>query len=569
MIKLYANAFLEYWTQVDNGKIIACNKIKKLAKKLLYNYYNPRKWHYDDTYARKHIDFIEHFCTLDNGKGKAIPIQLTVEQKAWLSTIYGFIDDDGIRQYNEVFLMMGRKNGKTELISCLEIDLAVNDAEPTPQIVNCATNKEQANLGFTKAYNMIQRSKALSKAFRKKAGSHLFIPMNFGTIKALASNVNSLDGLDCHGAVLDEMGAYKSRGVYDLIRQSTGARKQPLIITITTNGFIRHNIFDAQYDYASKIIDSISDNERFLPLLYELDSEDEWDKEECWIKANPLLGKVKGYDYLREQVQKAKDDPSYYPTVLVKEFNLPQTGESSYLTYEELFNDEVITIEQLVKEGCKYYTFGFDAAESTDLNAFCVLMKRPKDNKYYAFPMFWIPEEVILNQQRTGNKERDNVPYELWIKQGYMRTFEGTKVNKRVFLDYIKELRQNYGIMPQFGGYDPWHVDDTLKQDTINYVGKGRFNEVRQGTRTLSQPMKDLKEEFRANNIVYNNNPVMQWCLYNCNIKTDINGNIQPIKSSDRTQRIDGVIALLCAYIVMENNINNYLNLNKSKPQES
>ena len=171
-----------------------------------------------------------------------------------------------------------------------------------------------AALGFTACYKMVQQSPLLSKHIKKRA-SDLYFKQNFGFIKALASNTNSLDGLDVHGGVIDELAAIKNRDIYDLVKQAMGARRQPLLFCITTNGFIRNGIFDAQYDYAAGILEGKIQNNRFIPFIYELDDREEWDKEECWEKANPGLGPIKSYDYLRQMVQKAKDDPTFKPTV--------------------------------------------------------------------------------------------------------------------------------------------------------------------------------------------------------------------------------------------------------------
>lgn len=217
-----------------------------------------------------------------------------------------------------MLIVEGRKNGKTTETAAIETDMLVNDGEGAPQIYNIATMLDQAKLGFNACHKMVQQSPLLAKHIKKRA-SDLYFCHNFGFIKALASNTNSLDGLDVHCAVIDELAAIKNRDIYDLIKQAMGARTQPLLFCITTNGFIREGIFDKQYEYAAGVLRGEIKNDRFLPFIYELDDLDEWDKEECWIKANPGLGTIKSVEYLREMVQKAKDDPSFKPTVMVKD----------------------------------------------------------------------------------------------------------------------------------------------------------------------------------------------------------------------------------------------------------
>ena len=168
--------------------------------------------------------------------------------------------------------------------------------------------------------------------------------------------------------------------------------------------------------------------------------------------------------------------------------------------------------------------------------------------------MYWLPEAVIEKWEGEGKRQgRDNVPYKLWIEQGLMRTCPGTRVDKKVFLEWFLELQENEDIYMQYIGYDPWHIDDSLLRDFKNVFGERAMIPIRQGVYTLSQPMKELKAELSEKLICYDNNPIDKWCLANLNIKTDINGNIQPVKGMDGRQRIDGAMALLDAYIVYLN----------------
>ena len=545
-----------YFGSILDGRIVACDKMKRIADILLNQYASPQEFHFDYDIAKKHTDFIERFCKQPTGKIGS-PLQLQLFQKARLQAIFGFVDDNNIRQYNECLIIEGRKNGKTTETAAVEIDMLVNDCEGSPQIYNIATQREQAMLGFNAAHKMIKQSPMLSKHVKKRA-SDLYFPLNFGFIKALASNTNSLDGLDVHCATIDELAAIKNRDLYDLVKQAMGARQQPLLFTITTNGFVRGGIFDSQYEYAKNILEGKAENKRFLPFIYELDSIDEWDKEDCWEKANPGLDTIKSRDYLRQMVQKAKDDLSFKPTVLVKDFNMKQTAESAWLRYEELNNEETFDMSKF-----GYCIGGFDAADSVDLNAAVAIFQRPDDENVYVKSMFWIPQSVIDELDRTGNrKERDNAPYKLWIEQGYMRTCEGNRCDKRIFLEWFRELRDQYNIYTSFIGYDPWHVSDDLIREFQAEFGRNAMIPVRQGTITLSDPMKNLAADFKAKRIIYDNNPILKWCLINTEVKTDINGNIQPVKGLDARKRIDGVAALIDAYKVLQDKRDQYVNLN-------
>ncbi len=547
--------FEQYFTGIYDGKIIACEKMKKISEILLNRLVSPDEFHFDYEIANKHINFIEKFCKLPSGR-IGTPFKLELFQKARLQALFGFVDDNNLRQYNECLIIEGRKNGKTSECAGVEIDMLVNDNEGSPQIYNVATMLDQAKLGFNAAYKMIQQSPLLKKHIKKRAAD-LYFAHNLGFIKALASNTSSLDGLDVHCAIIDELAAIKNRDLYDLIKQAMGARQQPLLFTISTNGFIREGIFDKQYEYAKKILYGEEINKRFLPFIYELDSLDEWDKEECWIKANPGLDTIKSRDYLRQMVEKAKADSSFKPTVMVKDFNMKQNSEDAWLSWEELDNEELIPDYSF-----RYFIGGFDAADNIDLNAAKAICKKPGEDKLYIKSMYWIPQSVIDEQETKGDrKERDSVPYTEWINRGLMRTCPGNKVNKRVILDWFIELRDVYDIYPYKIGYDPWHVSDELKEAFEQEFGKNVLIPVRQGIITCSDPMKNLKAEFQQRNIIYNNNPIDKWCFYNSAIKTDINGNIQLVKKSDRTQRIDGMAALIDAYVIYYNNSDEFESL--------
>ncbi len=549
--------FEKYFGDILDGRIKACEKIKIISNKLMEQYLKPGEYHFDCETAERHIEFIERFCYVPAG---AIGTRIKLEpfQKARLQAAFGFVDDNGLRQYNEVLIIEGRKNGKTTECAAVELDLLVNDREGAPEIYNVATKLDQAKKGYNAACNMRLQSPLLKRHVKKRAAD-LYFPGNMGYIKALGSNVNTLDSLDAHAVIIDELGAIKNRDLYDLMKQSMGARSQPLLFCITTNGFVRENIFDAQYKYAEKLLYGklAEENKRFLPFIYELDSIGEWEDEECWIKANPGIGTIKSWDYLRQMVSKAKDDPSFKPTVLVKDFNMKQTSEAAWLTFEALDNEE-----RLPEYAFRYGIGGFDAADKVDLNAAKCLCMKPDDPHIYVKSMYWIPERVLEEEERKGNRrERDSVPYSLWVSQGYLRTCPGAKCDKKIFIEWFRELRDREDIYMLYIGYDPWHIDDSTLREFEGEFGKTAMVPVRQGVATLSAPMKDLASDLKEKLIVYDNNPIDKWCLANTQVKTDINGNIQPVKGVDARNRIDGTIALINGYVVLQDKEDEYLSL--------
>lgn len=532
--------FEQYFGAIVDKKIPACDKMRRISEMLLERYLAPDEYHFDHKIARRHTDFIETFCKLPSGN-VGQPLQLELFQKARLQALFGFVDDNDCRQYNECLIIEGRKNGKTTETAAVELDLLVNDKEGAPQIYNIATMLDQAKLGFNAAVKMVKQSPILAKNIRKRAAD-LYFAQNFGFIRALASNSNSLDGLDVHAAVIDELAAIKNRDLYDLIKQAMGARRQPLLFCITTNGFIRDSIFDAQYEYATHVLDGSVKNKKFLPFIYELDSPEEWDREDCWIKANPGLGTVKSKEYLREMVQKAKDDASFKPTVLVKDFNMPQTSSVAWLAFEDLINETVAEDDYLDHS---YAIGGCDLSATTDLTCATLLLRKPGDENVYVLQHYFLPQSRIDQIEKLQSKE---APYKLWAEQGWLTICEGAQVNYSQVTEWFAGMVEKRDIRPLWICYDR-ALSGYWVPEMENYGFD--MEKTAQGPFTWSQPMKEMGAAFAEHKVVYQNNPILRWCLANTGVKAlnkDGIETIQPVKIQ-QTRRIDGMVSLLNAWV--------------------
>ena len=555
-------AIREYFGGVLDGTITACAKMQQVAAIVLRDLDNDDPlypYHYREEYAQKHVSFIERFCRLPSGK-LGQPFELELFQRAILSVVFGFVDVEGKRQYREVLWIMGRKNGKTALASAIELDLLINDDEGAPEVYNVATAHDQAAKGFNNAWRMVLTSPALGRHVRKRV-SDLYCDLNMGSIKALSANTNHLDGLDISGAIVDELAAMKNRDLYDLTIQGTSARRQPLVLEITTNGFVRNGIFDAQYEYATKWLDGQATGEkaeRFIAFIFELDERDEWQEEPAWIKANPGLGTIKSLEGLRQNVSKAKDDPTFLPTLLVKDFNLIENQSQAWLTWAEIHNDDTFDPSD---GSFSYAVLGVDASDTTDLTAACLLMMRPNDERIYAMHMAWIPLRSLEQAETEGRRGgRDGVPYDAWIARGLLRTSPTPIIDKRLVLDWVDEVREKCGIYAVACGYDPWHMRDVPTVEAYEgYFGADNFKKVIQGAQTLSMPMKELRALYKENRVVDNSNPIAEWCRSNVAVRSDANGNIAPDKKNqDPRNRIDAWAAECDAFIAMKNIADDY-----------
>ena len=541
------NYILTYYNLIKSGKIEASIKIKKQYEKIVYDLEHPGKYHFDIEKATRPITFIEKFCKHSKGQWAGKPVILDLWQKAIIQTVFGFVDDKGFRKYREVFIVVARKNGKSTLLSAIGLYMLFADHEGGAQVCCVASKKDQAKIVFEEAKNMVSQSSLLRKHIQKRK-SDLYVGLTFSTFEPLASDSNTLDGLNMHCGILDEVHAWKDRNIYDVSKQSMGARQQPLLFTISTAGFVRENIYDSLYEMSDDILNDLKVDERFVCFIYELDSRKEWTVQKNWIKANPGLESIKSMEYLKEQVKRAKNDKNYLPTLLTKDFNIRETGVGSWLTFEAIDNKNTFDLNEL--KNC-YGIGGVDLSSVGDLTCASCLIK--KDNQLYLSQMYFIPEE-----RAKQHEEEDKVPYKIWKENGYIRFCSGNMVNFSDVTSWFNELRDKYSIYTVWVGYDQWGANQWAEEMKQNgYV----LEPVIQGAKTMSTPMKMLASELEAKKINYNNNPILKWCLTNTQIEVDKNENIRPIKGKNNKQRIDGSVSLIDAYVVYQRHFEDYSNM--------
>ena len=546
-----------YLMGVLDGSIVAGNKLKMLAEKMLPRIRDGYKiWHYDPAFATRPVAFVERFLSIPSGK-LGVPFILEPYERMIVELGFGFVDDNNIREFQYELVEVARKNGKTSLVAALELYMLLADGEGAAQIYNAATSKAQASLAYGAVWRMVRQSPKLRKHLRKgtvteRAESGIICDGSMGYITPLSKQSDHLDGLDVHMCAFDEMAAAEDRSVFDLIRQGTGARRQPLMMAITTQGFVRDNLWDHEREYAVKWLKGEIEDDRFLGILFEMDDRSEIYDEAMWPKANPGIGTVKSVEYLRSQVTKAKNDASYLPTVLTKDFNLPANQATAFLTFEEAVNTTTFEFDPRV---FKYCIVGIDAADTLDLNAATALFMRPDDQHIYRRSMYWIAEEQV-KVNSNSQRGRDGVPYLEWADRGLIRIVPGNRVDHRCFLDWIQELADE-GMYTRAIGYDRWGMRE-IRDDMNMLVGEANVIPIAFGPQSLSTPMKELKAMMRDGLLIDNNNSIDHWCNMNVTAKVDVNDNVQPIKKSGATTRIDGFAALLCAYKVLMDRWDDY-----------
>lgn len=533
------NYITAYNSLIQSGEIVASRRVKQVYARLAAATADTSgQYIFDEARASRPIAFIERFCKHSKGEWAGQSISLELFQKAYIQALYGFIDrDTGCRQYRESFFLVGRKNGKSTLLAGLALYMLTSDGEGGAEVYSTATKYAQARLLFDEAHNMIKQSPALARHFRKRK-SDLYYEPAMSKFQPLARNSDTLDGLNASFVIMDELHGVKDRNLYEVMRQSQSARRQPLMIMITTAGTVRECIFDDMYTYAANVADRVIADLHFLPILYELDDRSEWTDPAAWIKANPALGAIKKPDDLTAKVERAKQNRNELSGVLCKEFNVRETVKTAWLSFDDINNEQTFDLEQFRGAYC---IGGVDLSITTDLTCASLLFMKRGDDRKYIVQMYWLPADRL--QERV---QQDKIPYDKWFDRGLLRLCAGNSINYSDVTQWFVETVKQYDLFPAWVYYDSYSARYFVEEMQMQ-----GFNMVRciQGAKTLSLPMQMLGADLQAHKVIYNNNPVLKWCLTNTGVQTDRNGNIVPIKNQSPKQRIDGTAALLDCYV--------------------
>ena len=543
------NYIEEYNDAIQSGKIITSKRVKQVYKRIVEELKDINsKYYFNEEYANRIIYFAETFCKQSQGELGA-PIRLELFQKAYLQLLFGVLyKENDFRRFNETIFLVGRKNGKTTLLSIVALYMLIADYEGAAEIYSVATKKEQAAKCLTEAVNMVKQSPEL-RAILKKRRTDLYFSATSSIFQALASDSNTLDGLNSHAVIIDELHAIRDRNLYEVMKQSMSARRQPLLIMITTAGTVRECIYDDKYEYACRIADGEISDEHFLPILYELDSREEWIDPTCWIKANPGLGTIKSYSTLSRFVETAKNDSKELPGVLCKDFNMRENDSKAWLTFSEINNTETFDIDYLYDT---YALGGCDLSATTDLTCATLLVRKKGDPSIYVLQQYFLPQSKL---DKLDEKNTQEAPYKIWRDRGLLTVCEGNRVNYSQVTAWFVEMQQKYKIDPLYVGYDralAGYWVEEMESNGFEMVG------VAQGPFTWSQPMREMGAAFMDKKVNYNNNPMLKWCLSNTAEKKSGLNNIQPVKITEK-RRIDGMVSLLNAWVLYVKNYEEFM----------
>lgn len=563
------NPIIEYNRLIQSGEIAACTKLKAMYAALVKDIEQPRdQWEYDEDRANHAITFIERYCKHSKGRWGGKPVVLELWQRAFVAAAFGFIDvETGFRRFQDVLLIVARKNGKSTLASAIALYLMIADGEAGAEIYAAATKKDQAKIVWLEAKRMVKKSPALIKRIKPLVAEMDGVGAYDGCVfKPLGADSETLDGLNVHGAMMDEIHAWPDMDLYNVIVDGETARDQPMNVYTTTAGTVRNGLYDELYGEAANMLAGTDGfgNDRLLAVIYELDSDAEiWD-EKTWQKANPGLGTIKDATKLREKVEKARANKRRLPNLLCKDFDRISAEDESWLTYDEIDNDAAIDIEEL--RGC-YAIGGCDLSSTIDLTCATLIMRKTEaDEHVYVLQHYFVPESKVEELERDG-KVRE-APYRVWGERGLLTICPGKTVDFREVTNWFCKMRDEYEIIPMWIGYDRalagyWLQD--MDEHGFTYMGKQHpanvLEQVAQGAYTWSQPMKEMGAALAEKKVVYNNNPILKWCLLNTRKKSRNADGIESIepKKIRESQRIDGTVSMLNAWVVYVRRYEEYM----------
>lgn len=552
------------WIKANPNKVN--KKIKIIYNKLVDDIVNPKTisffnelteeeethtYIFDENKANRPIEFIERFCKHSKGKWAGKPVILELWQKAFIQALFGFVDNEtGLRKYQKSILFVARKNGKSTLAAGIGLYMLTSAGEGGAEVYSVATKKEQAKIVWEEARRMVKKSPALFKRIRTLING-LFYDNTESFFKALASDSNSLDGLNSFYVIADEIHAWKDKNLIDVMYDSMSGREEPIFSEFSTMGTVRENVFDNEYEYGSDLIETfektgVMKDERILFIIYELDNPKEIEKEECWYKPNPGLGTIKNVNILRDKVKTASNNPNELPNLLCKDFNIRQNDQDKWLTYEVIHNTATFSDDEIYDT---YAIGGVDLSSTTDLT--CATLIVIKNGIRYVKQQYFIPTQKL--EYKIND---DKIPYDKWEKRGLVTLCAGAKIDYCDVTQWFLKMQDDLKINTLWVGYDPWNTQYWV-EEMKNYGFE--MYEVRQGAKTMSNPMKQLEADLMDKIVNYNNNPILEWCLLNTSVKRDDNDNIRPVKGQKQRARIDGAVSLIIAYCVMYEKYNDYM----------
>lgn len=495
------------------------------------------KYHFDAVAGQVAVDFIETYITHVKGDLGNKPFLLLPWEREFVSNLFGWKEKaTGYRRYREAFVFVARKNGKSPLGAAIMLYLLIVDQEPGAELISIASDREQARAIFDTARYMVMQNQVLSQlvspfrnAIVSKEGASVY--------KVVSSDAGGKHGGNLHGAAFDELHTQKDRELYDTIQTSFGARRQPLLLSMTTAGYDRTSICYEVYERACKVRDGIIQMDWFYPVIFEADPADDWTSEKTWEKANPSLGHTVKIDYLRQEFEKAKSSPAYQNTFRRLYLNMWTSQETRWLDMAAWDACGAYPVDEKLLEGSVCYG-GLDLASVSDVAAFVLdFPNEPGEDEMHT----WIPRLFVPEAKLTDPAFKDRDIYQAWIDQGYMIATPGNVIDYDYILNEIELLGERFNIKEI--AFDRWgatQISQTLTNMGHTLIGFG------QGYVSMSPPTKEIERLVLNRRLRHGGHPVLRWMADNVMTTQDAAGNIKPDKAKSR-QKIDGIVAGIMA----------------------
>lgn len=538
------NYILEYYQRISDGSITVGKWIKLIYKYIIKGL-QDKLFFYDPKKAQAAILFIENFCRHHEGELAPNLIKLELWQKAFLSILFGIVDKTGARQFREVFLVIGRKNGKTLLAAAIAAYCTFLDGEYGGRIYFAAPKLEQAALCFEAYHQIILQDPELNRMAQKRR-TDIYIADNNTTAKPLAFSAKKSDGLNISLAVADECSSWAGDNglkFYEVIKSSFGARRQPILLAMSTSGYINDGIYDELMKRATRFLLGDSKERRLLPLLYMIDDLDKWADINELQKANPNLGVSVSVDYMLDEIAIAEGSISKRGEFITKYCCIKQNSSQAFLP-AEFVNDasgKHITLDEL--RGC-YCVGGIDLSQTIDLT--CGLIVVEKNDELYVVAKFWLPAEKI--DEATA---RDGIPYDAYIKRGILEPSGDNFIDYHDCANWFKDLVEKYSILPLKIGYDRYS-SQYLVQELGQKGGYGfHMDDVYQGE-NLYPLCLELYGLLADRKIHIGDNDLLKMHLLNSAIKMSTERGRGKLVKLAPSLHIDGCAALIDALTVRQ-----------------
>lgn len=522
------------------------------------------EYKYDTTNAYIRIDFIEHCVKLTKAPFYGKPMQLLLWQKALIEVAYSFkiksLDtNEWVDRFQEILLIIARKCGKTELIAALELTEMIL-GKPGSDIVCSGTNDGTADL----CYQAIDTMRLIIDpqsvdTWRNQKGIKCFETKN--SIYKLSDSSRQKEGRNIDFAGIDEVWSLADDGIYKPIQQSTSTKESYKIFMFGSEGFVADGFLDDQTKKYRKIIckeDATESSKRKLPWIYSMDDEREvWDTNEdginpLWEKANPSIGVIKKWSYLRDRVDEARQSKSDKMFVLAKDFNFKVSNGQAWLNREDY---EYITNKFDLEDFRGSIILGaVDLSETTDMSNAKILLMKKNDKTKYIYTHYWIPESKL----ELSNDIESGAKYSEWARKGLLTICEGNEIDVSKIADWFYQLYKDYGLKLYKCGYDQRYAKDFLnKMEEYNF----ECEMIYQNKFVMSPPMKLVEADFTSKLINYNQNEIDKWCLQNIGVLIDDLGYCMPVKQKEqKSKRIDGAVVFIILYEVFRRYRSDFLN---------